>query len=93
MQLLYVIAIGVYLVIGFVYSIYVILNRGGGVFSIPLNSLLGPIWIPIMYLNTKASLKRKEVVKKEDLLKEGIDPIIVNSIFDSSEESPEPQSK
>ncbi len=40
--------VGLYLIVGLIYAIYVVMVQGGGLFSIPLNTLLGPIWIPIL---------------------------------------------
>jgi len=50
---------GIYLAIGFGYSIYVLINGGGGIFSIPINTLLGPISIPINLYKARKILNRK----------------------------------
>ena len=48
-----------YLTIGLLYSLYVVLNKGGGVFSIPINAILGPVFVPIEALSTYLRLTSK----------------------------------
>ena len=42
----------IYLALGFIYSLYVVMNKGGGVFSIPFNTVFGPIYLPLQALVT-----------------------------------------
>ncbi len=86
MNLALTILAGVYLLIGFIYAIFVVLNRGGGVFSIPLNTLLGPIWAPYMYLDTIRLMKKKRTITKKEMQELGIEEQYIDPIFESSEE-------
>ncbi len=52
------IAVGLYLLIGFCYAVYVVLVGGGGLFSIPINMLFGPIYFPYVAVTTFFEIKR-----------------------------------
>jgi len=44
------ILIGIYLLLGFIYAIWKSVNKSGGIFSIPVNMVLGPILVPILFI-------------------------------------------
>lgn len=76
MQLAVYVLVGIYLAIGFVYALFVVMNRGGGVFSIPINTLIGPIWFPFLYMSTIRSIRRKRTISKEELKELGIEEVL-----------------
>ena len=60
----------VYLSIGFVYALYVVMVNGGGIFSIPINTLLGPVYFPIQmianYFKIKGWVKQRKKIRSEE---------------------------
>ncbi len=59
----------VYLSIGFIYALYVVMVNGGGIFSIPINTLLGPLYFPILmimnYFKIKGWVKQRKKLRAE----------------------------
>lgn len=49
----------IYLLAGFVYSIYVVTNQAANIFSIPINTLLGPLFFPVQIISAYRLLKMK----------------------------------
>ncbi|MBI4091120.1 hypothetical protein HY419_00040 [candidate division WWE3 bacterium] len=48
-----------YIILGFIYAVYVVMSRGGGLFTIPINTILGPLFFPVFVIQTYLSFRSK----------------------------------
>lgn len=81
MELVLLTISAVYLTIGFIYAVYVVMHGGGALFSIPLNTLLGPLSLPFGFLSAVATISkkgRKGAPKPEEIppLEDEIEPLV-----------------
>lgn len=49
----------IYLLAGFIYALYIVMEKAANIFSIPVNTLFGPLFFPFQVISAYRLLKMK----------------------------------